>query len=266
MLADWNWKQAELNVHNAQFLGAAAHLAYSDEPEVKHTLESWSMELVKFFNSSKDTQAYLARNNDACILAFRGTQPDKVEDWLTDLDALQIPGPVGKVHAGFWNALHDVWPDISNRLKANRESRSLWVTGHSLGGALAVLAAVRLHLEDHQLVNGLYTYGQPRVGDAEFCKGFDQWMGTNTFRFVNYNDIVPRVPFPNMNYGDLGTFQYFNEQQWDSSTTWTQAVLHTVGNTVQELIKNNGVEDHMMDRYLVKLQALANRDIRHGNQ
>ncbi len=265
MFGDWNWNKAELNVHNAEFLGAAAKLAYSDAAQVQTKLAAQGLELVQFFDRD-DTQAFLARNNDACILAFRGTQPDEVEDWLTDLDFRQVPGPVGNVHAGFWNALNDVWNDIAAALQVARGNRSLWITGHSLGGALAVLATARLRtMQNLQTVNGLYTYGQPRVGDAQFCTSFDQWMGANTFRFVNYKDIVPRVPFTNLNYGDLGTFQYFNQQQWDGGTTWAQAVLQTIGNSVQELIKNNGVEDHMMDRYLPKLHALANRDVFHGH-
>lgn len=266
MLADWNWKKAELNIHNAHFLGTAAKLAYKDADEVQKTLASWKMDLVKFFDRS-DTQAYLAQNDDTCILAFRGTQPDKVKDWLTDLNTTQVAGPVGKVHAGFWNALNNVWADVSSTLQAKRGTRNLWITGHSLGGALAVLATAKLLMDKQhpRPVTGLYTYGQPRVGNETFCKSFDQAMGAKTFRFVNYKDIVPRVPLTRMKFGDLGTFQYFNDKKWEPSMTWAEAVLHTAGNTIQELIANNGVEDHMMDKYLVKLQALANRDVMHGH-
>lgn len=266
MLADWSWNKADINVHNAKFLGAAAKLAYNEKPEVEEMLASWKMDLVQFFDRN-ETQAYLAQSKDACILAFRGTQPDKIVDWLTDLGALQVPGPVGKVHGGFLTALNYIWPDVLRALQTKRGTRTLWITGHSLGGALAVLATAKLRTDprNSQTVNGLYTYGQPRVGDTTFSKAFDQLMGAHTFRFVNYKDIVPRVPLTTMQFGDIGTFQYFNDQQWDPSTTWAQAMLHTVGTTVQELIKNNGVEDHMMERYLAKLDALANRDVMHGH-
>ena len=263
MLADWNWQKTDLNVHNALFLGEAARLAYQEEADVETTLDSWKMRKVKFFDCN-ETQAYLTQNNEACILAFRGTQPDKVADWLKDLDATQIPGPSGKVHRGFWLALNDVWDDISKTLKANRGPRTLWVTGHSLGGALAVLAATRLRMSG-QTVNGLYTYGQPRVGDDKFCQNFDKGMGAVTFRFVNYKDIVPRVPLPTMQYGDLGKFQYFNEQQWLPTTTWADVLLHSLGTTVKEMLELVGVEDHRMENYIPKLQALANRDVMHGH-
>jgi triacylglycerol lipase len=262
MNPDWNWKKAELNNQNAEFLGQAAKLAYSNSPTVKKTLRSWNMELVKFFDSH-ETQAYLARNDETCILAFRGTEPTKVKDWLADLDAHQVNGPAGKVHEGFLVALNYIWLDVWNTLKAERGTRSLWVTGHSLGGALAVLAVAKLRMEKAQPVSGLYTYGQPRVGDAEFCSRFDQALGTNTFRFVNFKDIVPRVPLRNMNYDDIGAFQYFNEQKYDPSTTWGEILLHNVGNTIQQIVELNDIEDHMMDNYLAKLKALANPAVLH---
>ena len=62
MNPDWNWKKAELNNQNAEFLGKAAKLAYSEPPVVEATLRSWNMQLIKFFDSN-GTQAYLARNN-----------------------------------------------------------------------------------------------------------------------------------------------------------------------------------------------------------
>jgi triacylglycerol lipase len=150
-------------------------------------------------------------------------------------------------------------------LQAERGTRSLWITGHSLGGALAVLAAAKLRLEKAQPVNGVYTYGQPRVGDAVFCSGFNQWMGTNTFRFVNFKDIVPRVPPRNLNFDDIGSFQYFNEQSYDPATSWGEVLLHNIGNTIKEIVELNDIEDHRMDNYLSKLKSLANPDIFHGH-
>jgi triacylglycerol lipase len=214
------------------------------------------MQLVKYFDC-QNTQAYLAKNDHACILAFRGTQPTMLADWLYDLDAHQVNGPVGKVHEGFLCALHYIWLDVWKTLQNERGARSLWITGHSLGGALAVLAAAKLRFEKAQPISGLYTYGQPRVGDFEFSSRFDQGFGDYTFRFVNFHDIVPRVPFRNMNYYDLGKFFYFNENKYDPDTSWGELLLNKLGNTIQEMIQKNGVTDHYMDNYLIKLKSLA---------
>ena len=262
MALDWNWTKAELNRQNAEFLGKAAHLAYSDPQTVSETLKTWDMELVRFFDC-QNTQAFLARNDRTCILAFRGTQPDVIKDWITDFKGHQVNGPVGKVHEGFLCALNYIWRDLWEAVSSQRGARSLWVTGHSLGGALAVLATAKLRFEKAQPISGLYTYGQPRVGDFEFCSRFDQSFGKNTFRFVNFQDIVPRVPLRNMNYDDLGTFQYFNEQKWDPAVTWGQILLNKIGDTVDQIFQHD-IQDHMMDKYLAKLQKLANMGgIRH---
>jgi triacylglycerol lipase len=256
MTADWNWKKPQINRQNADFLGRAAHLAYKDPRTIESTLQEWDMQLVKFFDC-QETQAYLAKNDQACVLAFRGTQPTMIKDWLYDLDAHQVNGPVGKVHEGFLCALHYIWLDVWKTLQKERGMRSLWITGHSLGGALAVLATAKLRFEKAQPVSGLYTYGQPRVGDFEFCSRFDQGFGDYTFRFVNFQDIVPRVPLRTMNYYDLGKFFYFSEKKYDPSTTWGEILLHNIGNTIHEILSMNDIKDHMMDNYLLKLKTLA---------
>jgi len=256
MLADWSWKKAQINRQNADSLGNAAKLAYNDPDIIESTLQEWDMQLVKFFDC-QNTQAYLAKNDQAMVLAFRGTQPNMLRDWLYDLDGHQVNGPVGKVHEGFLCALHYIWLDVWKTLQQERGMRSLWITGHSLGGALAVLAAAKLRFEKAQPISGLYTYGQPRVGDFEFCSRFDQGFGDYTFRFVNFQDIVPRVPLRVMNYYDLGQFFYFNENNYDPATTWGEILLNKIGDTIQEIASVKDISDHYMDNYLKKLQSLA---------
>jgi hypothetical protein len=78
------------------------------------------------------------------------------------------------------------------------EMPRVFVTGHSLGGALAVLAASVLLSEGRQQIAAVYTYGQPRVGDPEFSAAFDAKLGALTFRYVNDLDIVPHVPLTRM--------------------------------------------------------------------
>jgi triacylglycerol lipase len=121
-----------------------------------------------------------------------------------------------------------------------------------------------LRFEKAQPVSGLYTYGQPRVGDFEFASRFDQGFGANTFRFVNYQDIVPRVPLRTMNYYDLGTFQYFNDKKYDPAKSWGEILLHKIGDTIRDIVDLNDINDHYMENYLAKLKKLANMGgIRH---
>ena len=126
----------------------------------------------------------------SALLAFRGTQ--NVENFLTDADTRfvsQFPYP-GRVHCGFAHAIEEVWPEVRRILGSPSRARPVWITGHSLGGAMATLASVRLTSEGYK-VRAVYTYGSPRVGDRLFR---DSYSLAN-YRFVNDNDLVPHLPF-----------------------------------------------------------------------
>lgn len=111
------------------------------------------------------------------------------------------------MHQGFDESLNSIWPEVSAGIKAARvknPNEPIVFTGHSLGGALAVLALARAKKEgllDSPPYRGkgsvavLDTYGQPRVGDAAFAKAFAQSVGDIPYhRYVYRNDPVPRSP------------------------------------------------------------------------
>lgn len=107
-----------------------------------------------------------------------------LRDVMTDLDALPEDWPGGgRVHRGFAAALRLVWDDIVPEL-AKVESPLVY-TGHSLGAALAILAAGRRPPSE------VYTFGAPRVGDAGFIASL---AGIPIQRYVNCCDIVCRLP------------------------------------------------------------------------
>lgn len=121
----------------------------------------------------------------ATYLVFRGTET-KPLDIVTDLRALQDAWQAGvKVHAGF----KDAYEAVRDKLHALIDARPgpLVITGHSLGAALATLAASDFKNRAPKLV----TFGSPRVGDAAFASLF---AGQQVTRYVDCADIVPRVP------------------------------------------------------------------------
>lgn len=174
------------------------------------------------------------------VVAFRGTEPFNSYDWSTDLDLsfIKLPGIEGNVHTGFMEALglkqDRTWPtDVNEKdkyayhsitgvlkhyLTLNDRTKVI-VTGHSLGGALAILfpAVLVQHTETKVLerLQTVYTFGQPRVGDERFGKfmgeKFDCY-GVEYYRFVYSHDIVPRIPFDDsaLMFKHFGTCIYIN--------------------------------------------------------
>lgn len=181
---------------NCWWLAEASTLVYAGEPFVRTRFQKAGLPQVRFFSGSS-TQCYVAANARFAVVAFRGSEIWKREgtldlkkitaDLLVNVDVrLTDWDRGGRVHAGFHRALEEIWPALENHIRALAAGgRTLWFTGHSLGGALAVLAADRYG-------NGgrLYTFGAPRVGDAEFADRF----GVTAYRVVNHRDIVSRVP------------------------------------------------------------------------
>jgi len=144
--------------------------------------------------------------NPVNVLVFRGTR--SVEEWLEDLTFAQIDVPlvwfnhgrlqVAKASVGFLLAYAFLYEQVLAAAKAFNSSYPLYVTGHSLGHALAVFAAVTADL---QVYSGggltgqvqMYSFAGPRVGDATFSSAYD-FLLPASFRVVNLSDVVPVVP------------------------------------------------------------------------
>ncbi len=196
---------------NALVLTDCARLAYEQKSVIfQAMIDQWGFKHCRFF-SRKATQAFVAVNEDIIVVAFRGTEPKKLRDWHTDAKVKKEIGPAGKVHRGFKKALRDVWVDRGGKPgvrtsieEFQNNGQSIWFSGHSLGAALATLAVAELSIREDRAVNGLYTIGQPRVGDPKFAAAFNGVFRDRCFRFINNNDLVTRVPPRQFKYGYVG--------------------------------------------------------------
>lgn len=180
---------------NAVWMAEVSALAYWDKEMVEKQLRVWQYELITEITDEKtETNAYLAEKDQYIVLSFRGTS--SLKDFITDVDIRKTSPDWanGDIHRGFARALDSVWPGIKEQLgRSGQQEKKLWVTGHSLGGALAQLAALRLTKSGYR-VQAVYTFGTPRIGNKAFVADYDRRVGKRTFPHINRNDLVTRVP------------------------------------------------------------------------
>jgi triacylglycerol lipase len=179
-------------------LAKASAIAYKNEGKVRSELGA-----LGYLNSQIH---YIARNSNIgvvvvderiIVIAFRGT--DDLKDWLSNFNIL--PNPSAEwVHTGFKQALDSLWGEVRSIIRLHSKPREIFLTGHSLGGAIATLAAVRLENEGVH-VAGLYTFGQPPVGGEKFANIVKK-QGFRYYRFINHVDMVADIPAIALHMGE----------------------------------------------------------------
>ena len=184
-----------------------------DETSILQTLKNEDPDFLSVRGVSKNSaQAALIEHQNYFCIAFRGT--DEIVDWLDNINAFRTQVLFGEFHRGFWNSLEDVWHDLYERyqtLKKEKHARPLFLTGHSLGGAMATMAAAKLVHEDLPFTS-VYTFGQPRAMNREASRIFNMECKSRFFRFQHNNDIVTRIPARVMGYSHVGTYIYISEE------------------------------------------------------
>lgn len=188
----------------------------------------------------------VGENGDGIVVAFRGTLPADIHDlpslmdwmdWMQNFDAVAVgvAGIPGKVHSGFWRGLDTLWDDVLAAVKKRKPTggagRPLYITGHSKGGGLAHLAAMRF-LAAGITPTEVFTFAAPRAGNGEFAAAYNQ--AVSAFRYEYRDDIVPHLPpdlqfvsalrnlpvlgerfreVPAFDYADVGTLRFID---WDN--------------------------------------------------
>jgi triacylglycerol lipase len=208
-------RASEFSPANAWWLAELSRLVYRRESEEGHERgadETRRGELLArvglrerlFFHEVEVCQGAVieARDETWTALVFRGT--NSPQDWLTNTHAtLGAWERGGQVHVGFRDALLQQWGRISAAVETVHSP--LFVAGHSLGGALATLAASLCRPQ------GVYTFGSPRVGNTAFGETLAE---TPVYRLVNNRDAVTEVPLPlpKLGFTHVGQLHYFDHQ------------------------------------------------------
>lgn len=179
----------------------ASKLSYENEDSVKRTARSWGFAKCEFIDVD-DTQCFIASTSDVLLVAFRGTE--SWGDWLRNVNVPGRTRDYGVVHRGFLAAFQVVESKLRSA-STGHTGKKLVLTGHSLGGALATVMAAEW--QGFMPATRVATYGQPAVGRGAFGVFFQQHYSGRFFRFVNDDDIVPRVP---PGYEHVGRLLHFD--------------------------------------------------------
>ncbi len=256
--------------NNAAMLAQCCMLIYVKEPEfIKETLQNAGFQDSEFFDIA-GTYAFLAESPKHIVIAFRGTETGDLTDYLTDAKIHQRPFTEhGRAHSGFLDALAQVQEQIQKSLAARLEAspeKMVWVTGHSLGGALATLFSI----QNADSIDALYTIGSPRAANRKLAAHWHELLPI--FRIVNNNDLVARIPAPPL-YQHIGP-TYFLTADGDlivdppQTRLWKER-LKGHGQFIEELVSEHWAEndfsaipsdyfvDHSQLLYVETLIALA---------
>lgn len=197
-------RQSTFGWNTALSLALASKLAYERSATVENvTLSSWGFTTYRELDVG-DTQGFVAATEDVLLIAFRGSE--SLGDWIGNIDVFPVDRGYASVHSGFYAAFDLVEAPLRQALATiGTRGKHLWLAGHSLGGALATVAAAELR---EQLSGAsIHTLGQPRVGGSRLNEFFRNNYPNRFFRFVNDDDVVTRVP---PGYSHVGRLIHFD--------------------------------------------------------
>lgn len=167
---------------------------------IQKVIQTTTKELVKIEKTIPVYFGFVLSSAEAHMIIFRGTQ--RTNEWLLNLAALQVtaqeietPQFLGRAHRGFMNIYEDLVVQTREIARKLDPSKPCYISGHSLGAAIATLAAVDIAITVPALRPQLrlYTYAGPRVGNADFANGHSRLI-PNHYRIVNLADLVPLIP------------------------------------------------------------------------
>ena len=246
-----------MNANELLNFAKISEITYENPDTSVKKFNMFGYSIVKFFDKA-GAQAYLLTDGTNNVLSFRGTEVKEKSDVVADLKMhkvfeIDLPAGIakGKVHQGFRDELDKLWPDIQKELSINRNI-PLYITGHSLGAAMATIAASRISNK----VEALVTFGSPRVG----TKAFIENSKVVHFRVQNNNDDVPKVPPLVFGFRHHGTNVYLSYEGKIKEYNIWQRIIDMLRSRKKALSKGErfkGIKDHMMSNYIKKLSNLT---------
>jgi triacylglycerol lipase len=202
---------------NGWVMATLSQAAYMSVEEIDTFLSDAPVYTLHFNCPNSGADGFAISSQEYLVIIFRGTKG--YADLKTDMKATLVPfHKFGHVHKGFLAQLDSVWDQISSfvekETKEKNKVKQLWVTGHSLGGAVALLAAMRfadselLLYRNNYIFGHIYTFGQPRTGNKRFADSGRNLLKGRYHRAIKANDLVARVLPPEGEYTHFGKEWY----------------------------------------------------------
>lgn len=249
-----------MNHDDAECVLAMAELAsaaYDDSTKI--VLEVPFLEKIRFLRDDQASpRGFVAIAPRGVVVSIKGT--DSLGDAQSDANIAKVPYYTGRVHAGFFHEFSEVWDQVkAHVVELFPQKPSLFVTGHSLGGAVATLMAAAIAAEMKTSVR-VVTFGSPRVGDAEFASFYNALV-PDTTRVVHDKDLVPRVPVFGFEHV-AGLLHLTGTGRVIGATeTWLRK-LFGFGEVFLSELDGEALRDHFITAYLQCVKGLAKKSKR----
>ena len=250
-ISEFSWVKKSL------FFAELSQLSYAQPEVVTNIFKEAGLDQCVFIEN-EGAEAYVLGNQFDCLIVCRGTEPHQWNDIKADANALTVAVDVGRVHSGFHTEVNQLWPLLEQQILANK--RPLWFSGHSMGGAMAAVCAVRCKqspiLSDPYAI---FSYGAPRVGNRPYTAV----LKVKHYRWVNNNDIVPRIPPRWLGYRHMGHEIYINRLGKISYLrSWLRVRDRILGLlTSLRQGKIDYFSDHSMNEYIGHIQSYHDAEL-----
>lgn len=196
--APWSTRDRYSNWPVSELMLELSRRAYDDPIDARAAFEKLGFESETLNDSSM--QGYALAIDDTVVLCFRGTEIDDPSDVLQDLKFIRSRKSGGSIHGGFDSGYMGMHKQVLKFLDQHKPVR-VWITGHSLGGALSVVCAYHL-LEDTKVnIGGIMTFGQPMTVSKDLAAALDSKIGDKYVYFINDMDPVARAVEPYVHFG-----------------------------------------------------------------
>jgi len=244
-----------VHLSKASVLSRIARAVYADDARADFPFLGESFEKIITLRGER-VFGLVVSDSQHVVMTFRGKDDDRqLAEFLAYSQTEWIEG---RAHGGFVKLLNSVWERVLAALyDAKVDGKTLWLTGHSLGGSLAILAAQRLVHEGFEPYL-VVTFGSPRVLDPEAAQAFRVPL----YRVINNEDAVPRLLWPTLfdTYADAGE-EVFLLASGDVAearhSTHLARKLDRANHIGEGVLPAGPVHDHAIEEYLAKLGCYA---------